>query len=89
MMRELEIPLAHGGRVFADNRIHFYPFTYLKKNPVSSSMELAEICDKVFMHELLHFFIRPQVKADNRYGNLEDISSFTTEDWSICVLVTS
>ncbi len=79
MMRELEIPLAHGGRVFADNRIHFYPFTYLKKNPVSSSMELAEICDKVFMHELLHFFIRPQVKADNRYGNLEDISSFTTE----------
>lgn len=65
------LPVAHGGRVFNDNIIHFYP------NKIATSKNYNEIKNElqgVLMHELLHYFIRP-------YSNIynEVITSFTTE----------
>ena len=78
-LRKLNIPLAHGGRVFGDNKIHFYPSVLLSKNPNLSTDELKQKCDEVLIHELLHFFIRPESLDITNMTELKGINNFTTE----------
>ena len=78
-LRKLSIPLAHGGRVFGDNKIHFYPSVLLSKNPNLSTDELKQKCDEVLIHELLHFFIRPESLDITNMPELKGINNFTTE----------
>lgn len=78
-LRKLNIPLAHGGRVFEDNKIHFYPSVLLSKNPNLSTEELKQKCDEVLIHELLHFFIRPESLDITNMPELKGINNFTTE----------
>ncbi|MCI9279463.1 MAG: hypothetical protein HFJ02_01510 [Bacilli bacterium] len=77
-MRKLNIPLAHGGRVFEDNIIHFYPSILKVKNPQLTTDELKQKCDEILVHELLHYFIRPK-SLDINNPELKGINSFTTE----------
>ena len=78
-LRKLNVPLAHGGRVFADNKIHFYPSVLLAANPNLSTAELKQKCDEVLIHELLHFFIRPESLDITNMPELKGINNFTTE----------
>ena len=83
----VDIPLAHGGRTFDDNIIHFYPIDYLEKMKEKDKKDIiiyedamvdffSKLCEKVLIHELLHFFIRPKYLNDS---SLEKINSYTTE----------
>lgn len=83
----VDIPLAHGGRTFDDNIIHFYPIDYLEKMKEKDKKDIiinedtmvdffSKLCEKVLIHELLHFFIRPKYLKDS---SLEKINSYTTE----------
>ena len=75
----LETPLAHGGRVFGDNKIHFYPCAVLSKNSNLSYDEVQQRCEEVLIHELMHFFIRPDNLDISDNLNLTDINRYTTE----------
>lgn len=68
-------PLAHGGRVFNDDKIHFYLSTMLSRNPNISFNDITRTFDSLLTHELLHFFIRP--KANELKS--EVVSNFITE----------
>ena len=68
-------PLAHGGRVFNDDKIHFYLSTMLSRNPNISFNDITRTFDSLLTHELLHFFIRP--KANELKS--EAVSNFITE----------
>lgn len=78
-LRKLNVPLAHGGRVFEDNKIHFYPSMLLSTNPNLSTDELKQKCDEVLIHELLHFFIRPESLDITNSPQLKGINNFTSE----------
>ena len=78
-LRKLNVPLAHGGRVFEDNKIHFYPSMLLSTNPNLSTDELKQKCDEVLIHELLHFFIRPESLDITNSPQLKGINYFTSE----------
>ena len=69
------MPLAHGGRVFNDDKIHFYLSTMLSRNPNISFNDITRTFDSLLTHELLHFFIRP--KANELKS--EVVSNFITE----------
>lgn len=78
-LRKLNVPLAHGGRVFEDNKIHFYPSMLLSINPNLPADELKQKCDEVLIHELLHFFIRPENLDVTNSPQLKGINNFTSE----------
>lgn len=78
-LRTLDIPLAHGGRVFNDNKIHFYISNLLEENPNISEAEIIEKMEEILIHELLHFFIRPKYMDVSNIPSLKKINSFTTE----------
>lgn len=78
-IRKLTVPLAHGGRVFEDNIIHFYPSILLSKTSSLTTDELKQKCDEILIHELLHYFIRPQNLDIQNKPELKEINSFTTE----------
>lgn len=78
-LRQLNIPLAHGGRVFGDNKIHFYPSVLLAKKSNLSIDELKQKCNEILIHELLHFFIRPKYLDITDFPQLKGINNFTTE----------
>ncbi len=78
-LRKLSVPLAHGGRVFEDNKIHFYPSVLLSTSPNLPTNELMEKCDEVLLHELLHFFIRPERLDITNFPQLKGINNFTSE----------
>jgi len=78
-IENLNVPLAHGGRVFEDNKIHFYPFVLFSNNDDLSFDELRQKCEEVLIHELLHFFIRPLYLDTKNNPELKRINSFTTE----------
>lgn len=70
--------LAHGGRVFEDNKIHFYPFNLIDKS------NLKEKTEGLLMHELFHFFVRPEFRDENNnvvaaVGEFEQIRHDTSE----------
>ena len=77
-VRNLNIPLAHGGRVYSDDIIHFYP-TRLLSDSDKTTDEILKECDLVLMHELLHFFIRPNDLDISSNSSLKGINDYTTE----------
>ena len=78
-IKKLTIPIAHGGRVFEDNIVHFYPSVLLSNNPKLSTDELKQKCESVLIHELFHFFIRPEYLDITTKPELKRINNFTTE----------
>ncbi len=76
---DLEVPLAHGGRVFDDDVIHFYPYDKLKDSSQMTTEQLAYKCNMVLIHELLHYFIRPNDMDVSNNPSLKGINSFTSE----------
>lgn len=77
-LRSLNIPLAHGGRVYSDDVVHFYPERLLSDSSKTMEEVLKE-CDSVLMHELLHFFIRPNDLDISNNPDLKGINDYTTE----------
>lgn len=76
---KLKVPLAHGGRVYNDNVIHFYPFIIQKGDSNKTNEKILHECESVLIHELLHYFIRPQSLNTIDNEQLKGINSFTTE----------
>jgi len=70
-----QTPLAHGGRTFGDGKIHFYP----SKSEKSTLEEVVSECESTLIHELFHYFIRPQRIDEQNNPNLAGINSFITE----------
>lgn len=63
------IPLAHGGRVFGDEKIHFYPFLLAGK----TEEEITNSCKEVLIHEMFHYFIRPgYVEEDETHSGINE-----------------
>ena len=52
------LPSAHGGRVFGDNKIHIYLNMFKNKS-------IDEI-ESVLVHEIFHYFIRPEYLSENQ-----------------------
>lgn len=75
----IEVPLAHGARVFEDGKIHFYPQALLDKNPNLSVDEIKAKCEEILIHELFHFFVRPKKLDITAESGLEKITSYVTE----------
>jgi len=75
-----EDTFAYGGRTFSDNRIHF--FLYRLKNQYDTQ-EYIKICEQVMIHEIFHYFIRPdivKIGQNTWHGNeIEELSHFFTE----------
>ncbi len=55
------IPSAHGGRTKEDNKIHIYPYTK-SFSDCKSDKEIIQSCiDNIVVHEIFHYFIRPNL----------------------------
>lgn len=55
------IPSAHGGRAKEDNKIHIYPYTK-SFSDCKSDEEIIQSCiDNIVIHEIFHYFIRPNL----------------------------
>ena len=67
-------PLAHGGRVFGDNKIHIYPFILENQ----SEANIISSCEQILIHELMHYFIRPEYMEIND-ERLKSVNSDITE----------
>lgn len=67
----IKTPIAHGGRVFEDEKIHFYPFLIEGDNK-------QKVCEDLLMHELLHFFIRPTY-IPIKTRSLEGLNTYVSE----------
>ena len=74
-LNEFNMPIAHGSRVFNDDKIHFYLPAVLNRNPKASFNDIMRTFDSLLMHELFHFFIRPK---SNELDS-KKVSSFITE----------
>ena len=68
---KIKTPIAHGGRVFEDEKIHFYPFLIQSENK-------EKVCEDLLMHELLHFFIRPEY-IPIKTKSLEGLNTYVSE----------
>lgn len=68
-LSEIKPCLAHGGRVYDDNRIHVYP-SFLMQRESKSLEQIYQECNSVLVHELLHFFIRPKYSQDSKVSSL-------------------
>lgn len=71
LISTLKVPIAHGGRVFDDNKIHFYPF-------VIEGEDKQKACEDILMHEVLHFFIRPYY-IPIKTKSLEGLNTYVSE----------
>jgi len=71
----MNTPLAHGGRVFNDGKIHFYPCIL----NVSSFEDIAYQCESILIHELFHYFIRPQYINEENFPELAGVTNFIGE----------
>ena len=72
------IPSAHGGRTKADNKIHIYPYTKTFSN-CNSDEEIIKSCiDNIVVHEIFHYFIRPNLSLDNKTVK-DEFGHFLTE----------
>jgi len=71
---KMKTPLAHGGRTFGDGKIHFYPSQADK----TTLEEIIYECESVLIHELFHYFIRPQ-EIEEQKTELVGVNSFITE----------
>lgn len=72
------IPSAHGGRTKDDNKIHIYPYTKSFSNCKSNEEIIQSCIDSIVIHEIFHYFIRPNLFNDNE--NIKDeFGHFLTE----------
>lgn len=70
-LHEISTCLAHGARVYNDNMIHVYPIYLLESSQGKSSEDIFNSCDSILVHEILHYFIRPNYeKTDKRTMSL-------------------
>lgn len=72
-LHEISTCLAHGSRVYNDNMIHVYPMYLLESSQSKSSEDIFNSCDSILVHEILHYFIRPNYEKTDKRG------SFLTE----------
>lgn len=72
-LHEISTCLAHGARVYNDNMIHVYPMYLLEGSQSKSSEDIFNSCDSILVHEILHYFIRPNYEKTDKKG------SFLTE----------
>lgn len=59
------VPSAHGGRTKDDNKIHIYPYTKSFSNCTSDDEIIKSCIDDIVVHEIFHYFIRPNVSNEN------------------------
>jgi len=78
-LSELTVPLAHGGRVYGDDIIHFYPSVLINPNEPLTLEQIQSKCDSLVVHELLHYFIRPEYMDISNSPELKGINGFTAE----------
>lgn len=78
-LSELTAPLAHGGRVYGDDVIHFYPSVLINPNKPLTLEQIQSKCDSLVVHELLHYFIRPEYMDVSNTPDLKGINGFTGE----------
>ena len=72
-LHEISTCLAHGARVYNDNMIHVYPTYLLGNSQIKSTEDIFYRCDSILVHEILHYFIRPNYEKTDKKG------SFLTE----------
>lgn len=73
LKNKLTIPLAHGGKVFKDQKIHFYPFILKEQS------DLEKKCEGILIHELFHFFINPKYMNVSNNETLSNMNSYVIE----------
>lgn len=72
------IPSAHGGRTKEDNKIHIYPYTK-SFSDCKNEEEILKLCiDNIIIHEIFHYFIRPNLN-DERDKMKTEFGHFITE----------
>lgn len=72
------IPSAHGGRTKEDNKIHIYPYTK-SFSDCKNEEEILKLCiDNIIIHEIFHYFIRPNLNDESNTMK-EEFGHFITE----------
>lgn len=72
------IPSAHGGRTKEDNKIHIYPYTK-SFSDCKSDEEIIQSCiDSIVVHEIFHYFIRPNLSNESKTIK-DEFGHFITE----------
>lgn len=66
---------AHGGKVFGDQKIHFYPFNIKPRE----NETLESVCEGILVHELFHYFVKPEYMNIVNIENSDKINSYITE----------
>lgn len=63
------VPSAHGGRTKQDDKIHIYPYSKAFEK-CKSNDEILNVCVKdLVVHEIFHYFIRPEAKEEKEFGH--------------------
>lgn len=72
------IPSAHGGRTKEDDKIHIYPYTK-SFSDCKNEEEILKLCiDNIIIHEIFHYFIRPNLSNESDTMK-EEFGHFITE----------
>lgn len=72
------VPSAHGGRTKEDNLIHIYPYSKSFQK-CKSDEEIIETCiNDIVIHEIFHYFIRPNISNENK-SIKDEFGHFLTE----------
>ncbi len=66
---------AHGGNVFKDQKIHFYPFNIRPRE----NETLESVCEGILVHELFHYFISPKYMNIQGVENSDKLNSYIAE----------
>lgn len=72
------IPSAHGGRTKEDNKVHVYPYAKTFSD-CKNDKEIIQLCmDSIVVHEIFHYFIRPNLSNENETVK-DEFGHFITE----------
>ena len=63
------VPSAHGGRTKQDDKIHIYPYTKAYAKCQSNDEVISLVKKDIIVHEIFHYFIRPEVKREEDFGH--------------------
>ena len=72
------IPTAHGGRAKEDNKIHIYPHTKAFETCKTDDEIIKTCIDNIVVHEIFHYFIRPNLSNENETMK-DEFGHFITE----------
>ena len=76
------VPSAHGGRTKGDDKIHIYPYTKSFSKCTSFEEIIKQCFDDIVVHEIFHYFIRPDLSFQNNENVdvvKEEFGHFLTE----------